>query len=188
MLSRKTGVLLHAVLLFLDIFCEILPWTMTTNIKTEPKDVSLVSSSMMLVNNPENASSYYPDMDRYTSVSRCSTSAGVDYHYHEPMAHSYGPFAYGTYYPTTYSSSVWSDHMTRSQRNCSCESVPPQQSFLHQILTGKGYRNDKLFVSIRPVIKQERDYYNYRTCYGYTMGYGFPVYHWSAMTQIQSLD
>jgi len=154
---------------------------MAMNIKTEPKDVGLVSSSMMLVNNPvtEYVSSYYPDSSSNMAAPGCTTSAAEDYHYHQPLTNYYGgPFSYGTYNPYTYTSSATYDVVTRTTPpNCSCESVPPQQSFLHQILTGQGYKNDKLFVSIRPVIKQERDTWDYRGYYGYRTGYGFPMYY-----------
>lgn len=156
---------------------------MAAMIKTEPKEANLVSSSMMLVNNPVSENmSFYPESSSNMATSRCSTSTAEDYHnyYRENIPHSYGPFSYGTYYPYSYTPVTGSSQTAVSKQNCNCQSVPMQQSFLHQILTGKGYRNDRLFVSVRPVIKQERSYEDYRACFGYAMGYnpyGYPVYH-----------
>lgn len=142
----------------------------------DSKEVNLVSSSIMLVNNPvsENMALYYPETTNMTQTPPCTASRSEDYPY--LYQDSMGPFSYGTYYPYSYSSM---DHMAAAAaaRNCRCETLPPQETFLHQILMGKGYKNDRLYVAPRPIIKQERDYGNYGCCYGYPMGYGYPVYH-----------
>lgn len=141
--------------------------------KMDSKDVNLVSSSIMLVNNPvsENAT-YFPESSSMTQASTSATSRIEDYPYH--YQESMGPFSYGTYYPYAYSSM---DYVTTSARNCRCETTPPQDTFLHQILMGKGYKNDRLYVTPKPIIKQEIDYGSYGCCYSYPVGYGYPVYH-----------
>lgn len=155
---------------------------MSAQVKTEPKEMNLVSSSMMLVNNPvsENASGFYGDQTAASSIAKGSTSSPDLYHGYgyENYPGTMGPFFYGTYHPYSYASSH-DRVVVASNRNCSCEIKPPQQSFLHQILTGKGYKNDKLGVLNRPIIKQERDFGDYGYCYGhgYPYGYGYHVYH-----------
>ncbi|KAL4238276.1 hypothetical protein ACF0H5_002988 [Mactra antiquata] len=141
--------------------------------KADGKEVNLVSSSIMLVNNPvtENMASYYPESMYSSQIASTSISQIEEYPY--SYQENMGPFSSGTYYPYSYSSM---DHMKVPSRNCRCEVVPVQDSFLHQILMGKGYKNDRLFVAPRPIIKQERDFGNYGCCYSYPMNYGYPVY------------
>ena len=145
---------------------------------------NLVTSSIMLVNNPvsENMSSYYPETpctstQTSTSAPSVSNTEEYSYSYTGQPHHSTGPFSYGTYYPYTYEGKS-SQSIAGTSRDCSCPSSTPKESFLHQILMGKGYRHDKLFVSTRPIVKQERDYYyyDYGCCYGYPVGYGHPTY------------
>lgn len=141
--------------------------------KTDSKEVNLVSSSIMLVNNPvsENMASYYPESMYSSQTATNSSSNNEEYPY--LYQDSMGPFSYGTYYPYSYSTP---DQSKASIRNCRCEVVPVQDSFLHKILMGKGYKNDKMFFAPRPIIKQERDFGNYGCCYSYPMNYGYPVY------------
>lgn len=142
--------------------------------KTESKESNLVSSSMMLVNShvSENVSMYYPESSVATQSSSSASSGTSDYPF--VYQESTGPFSYGTYYPYSYSAT---DHVSTSSRNCRCEIRPVQETFLHQILTGKGYKNDRLYIMARPVIKQERDYGSYGCCYGYSGYYGYPMYY-----------
>jgi len=156
---------------------------MAATVKCEPRETNLVTASMMLVNNPvsENLASYYSDYAGAPSTSRVPSStheAYESYVYNQGYVSSAGPFSYGTYFPYSYTAEP--GHMFAQRRNCACSPVPAQQSFLHQILVGKGYKNDRLCLPARPVIKQERDFGDYRCCYGYgypVMNYGYPVYH-----------
>ena len=125
----------------------------------------LVSSSMMLVNNPAGGTidSYFPD-PRYTTSTPTSTVTSEDYV--SANQQSYIPWPYNYYqYESPYA---------RTMPKCLCKKVPPQETFLHQILMGKGYKNDQLFIN--RYIKQEVDYHDYGCCYGYPYSYGYPVY------------
>lgn len=134
---------------------------------------NLVSSSMMLVNNPvsETTSAYYPE-------SHYSNREGADsysYAYHENYSQSLGPFSFGTYQPYAYKPSGQMMH-SPPPPNCLCRvNLPVQETFLHQILQGKGYKNDKLFISPRPVIKREPGYHEYGCCYGNQMYTEYPT-------------
>lgn len=143
--------------------------------KIDSKGANLVTSSIMLVNNPvsENMASYYPESSSGTHASTSTTSHCEDYPY--IYQENMGPFSYGTYNPYMYSSV---DHVVTAPRNCRCETTPAQDTFLHQILMGKGYKNDRLYVTPKPVIKQEVDYGSYGCCYGYPMRYNYPMYHY----------
>ena len=129
------------------------------------KPDNLVSSSMMLVNNPGSGTidSYFPD-PRLSSYTPSSSAASEDY-YHGGQQHIPWLYNYCYQYRSAHS---------HSGPKCSCEKVPLQETFLHQILTGKGYKNDQLFMTRH--IKQEMDYHDYGCCYGYQYSYGYPVY------------
>lgn len=135
------------------------------SIKSDSKE-NLVSSSMMLVNNPGSGTidTYFPD-PRSTPSIPLSTYTSEDYHYAARQQYIRWPYNYCYQYETPYK------HLTPE---CSCKKVPPQETFLHQILMGKGYKNDQLFMSRH--IKQEVNYYDYGCCHGYPYSYGYPVY------------
>lgn len=149
---------------------------------------NLVSTSMMLVNNPvsaENMAAFYQDVSSYSAQTPVSAT-NDDYQYDDRsmhsigqcmpqrLTHSTGPFSYGTYHPYHYTAN---GYVPSTNHNCTCQIVPVQHTFLHQILMGKGYKNDRMSVEPRPIIKQERDYGEYGCSYGYPMGYGYPIYH-----------
>lgn len=133
--------------------------------KTDSKE-NLVSSSMMLVNNPGSGTidSYFPD-PRLTSGAPVSSVTSEDYYYSGYQQHIPWSYNYCYNYRTAHS------HFAQE---CSCKKVPLHETFLHQILMGKGYKNDQLFMSRH--IKQEVDYHNYGCCYGYPYSYGYPMY------------
>lgn len=134
-------------------------------IKMDSKD-HLVSSSMMLVNNPGSGTidSYFPD-PRYTTNTPTSTVGKEDHYYTSQQRYIPWPYNYCYQYESPHS---------HTAPECSCKKVPLQETFLHQILMGKGYKNDQLYMSRH--IKQEVDYYDYGCCHGYPYSYGYPVY------------
>lgn len=149
---------------------------------------NLVSTSMMLVTRPlsaENMASYYQDISSYSVQTPASTSNDA-YQYEDHMihctgpgmpqcvTHKMGPFSYGTYQPYNYAAT---SYVPSTRHNCTCQIVPVQHTFLHQILMGKGYKNDRMSVESRPIIKQERLYGEHCCSYGYPLGYGYPMYH-----------
>ena len=137
----------------------------TSNSKPDAKD-NLVSSSMMLVNNPGSGTidSYFPD-PRYTSHTPTCTVTSEDYSSAGQQRSIPWPYQYYYHYEPP---------QTHSMPECLCKKVPPQETFLHQILMGKGYKNDQMFINT--YIKQEVDYHYYGCCYDYPYGYGYPVY------------
>ncbi|KAL3873066.1 hypothetical protein ACJMK2_036225 [Sinanodonta woodiana] len=143
----------------------------STSSKLDSKD-NLVSSSIMLVNNTGSGhiGSYYDPRLMYPP----GHSGG-----HEDYAYGgferYTPAGHSIYYP-------YGHIEMASVRECTCPQVPVENTFLHQILTGKGYKNYCLFVT--PPIKQEApDYLEGYSCCGYSMPsygfsyHGYPMYH-----------
>jgi len=62
-------------------------------------------------------------------------------------------------------------------QDCACRNLPVQETFLHQILMGKGYKNDCLYVN-RPM-KQEVMWNDYNCCYS-SMPYHNSYHHFHA--------
>lgn len=125
-----------------------------------------VTIETMLVNNNGvmQQTDYYGDPQGVVNVPPPRThmpSHGnryTDYHNNIPQGihhhHYYGNNYHGYYGPRANHSHI---------QDCPCPHRPVQESFLHQILTGKGYKNDCLYVT-RP-IKQEYMYHEYNCCY-----------------------
>lgn len=61
-----------------------------------------------------------------------------------------------------------------SSASCTCNRPPVQETFLHQILMGKGYKNDCLYVN-RPM--KPESYHDYTCCYSRNPYY--PPYSYS---------
>lgn len=78
--------------------------------------------------------------------------------------------------PSQYQYQTYPQRPTTAGYDCACPAVPPQQSLLHQILTGKGYKNDVLCIGQMIKMETYPDFPSQNCCYSNILHDGFAAY------------